>query len=162
MLTAEEESPAFRKNSRVRPAGTPWVSVDEDYHALATERGFHWLGPEVHTAHDKTSWRCEEGHQWEAAYSLGLSTFSLYKDIILPQAMRRILPPLTGQAISLIKDSSLVSVIAVYEMTMQANAIVAETFLVFEIYFSIAVIYLILTVSLSQLVNYMERRIKIV
>lgn len=100
--------------------------------------------------------------QWEAADSLGLSTFSLYKDIILPQAMRRILPPLTGQAISLIKDSSLVSVIAVYEMTMQANAIVAETFLVFEIYFSIAVIYLILTVSLSQLVNYMEKRIKIV
>jgi polar amino acid transport system permease protein len=72
------------------------------------------------------------------------------------------LPPLTGQAISLIKDSSLVSVIAVYEMTMQANAIVAETFLVFEIYFSIAVIYLILTISLSQLVIYMERRIKVV
>jgi polar amino acid transport system permease protein len=86
----------------------------------------------------------------------------LYKDIILPQAIRRILPPLTGQAISLIKDSSLVSVIAVYEMTMQANAIVAETFLVFEIYFSIAVIYLIMTISLSQLVNYMEKRIKIV
>jgi polar amino acid transport system permease protein len=100
--------------------------------------------------------------QWEAAYSLGLSTFSMYKEIILPQAIRRILPPLTGQAISLIKDSSLVSVIAVYEMTMQANAIVAETFLVFEIYFSIAVIYLILTISLSQLVNYMEKRIKIV
>ena len=100
--------------------------------------------------------------QWEAAYSLGLSTFSMYKEIILPQAIRRILPPLTGQAISLIKDSSLVSVIAVYEMTMQANAIVAETFLVFEIYFSIAVIYLILTISLSQLVIYMERRIKIV
>jgi polar amino acid transport system permease protein len=47
-------------------------------------------------------------------------------------------------------------------MTMQANAIVAETFLVFEIYFSIAAIYLIMTVLLSQLVNYMERRIKIV
>jgi polar amino acid transport system permease protein len=70
------------------------------------------------------------------------------------------LPPLTGQAISLIKDSSLVSVIAVYEMTMQANAIVAETFLVFEVYFTIAAVYLILTISLSQLVNLMEKRMR--
>lgn len=100
--------------------------------------------------------------QWEAAHSLGLSTFHTYKSIILPQAIRRILPPLTSQAISLIKDSSLVSVIAVYEMTMQANAIVAETFLVFEVYFSIAGIYLIMTVLLSQLVGLMESRMKIV
>lgn len=100
--------------------------------------------------------------QWEAAYSLGLSNFQMYKDIILPQAIRRIFPPLTGQAISLIKDSSLVSVIAVYEMTMQANAIVAETFLVFEVYFTIAAIYLVITVTLSQLVIYMEKRMKIV
>lgn len=100
--------------------------------------------------------------QWEAAYSLGLSNFDMYKDILLPQAIRRILPPLTGQAISLIKDSSLVSVIAVYEMTMQANAIVAETFLVFEVYFTIAAVYLVITISLSQLVNLMERRMKIV
>ena len=70
--------------------------------------------------------------QWEAAYSLGLGTFHTYRYIILPQAIRRILPPLTSQAISLLKDSSLVSVLAIYEMTMQANAIVAETFLVFE------------------------------
>jgi polar amino acid transport system permease protein len=98
--------------------------------------------------------------QWEAAYSLGLSTFSTYKSVILPQAIRRVLPPLTSQAISLIKDSSLVSVLAVYEMTMQANAIVAETFLVFEIYFTIAAVYLVITVSLSQLVSLMERRFK--
>lgn len=96
--------------------------------------------------------------QWEAAYSLGLSTFDTYKNIILPQAIRRVLPPLTSQAISLIKDSSLVSVLAVYEMTMQANAIVAETFLVFEVYFTIAAVYLVITVSLSQLVSLMERR----
>ena len=71
------------------------------------------------------------------------------------------LPPLTSQAISLIKDSSLVSVLAVYEMTMQANAIVAETFLVFEVYFTIAAVYLLITVSLSQLVSLMERRFKV-
>jgi polar amino acid transport system permease protein len=99
--------------------------------------------------------------QWEAAHSLGLGRFHTYRYIILPQAIRRILPPLTSQAISLIKDSSLVSVLAVYEMTMQANAIVAETFLVFEIYFAIAAIYLVLTVALSQLVSLMERRFKV-
>ena len=99
--------------------------------------------------------------QWEAAYSLGLGTFHTYKNVILPQAIRRILPPLTSQAISLIKDSSLVSVIAVYELTMQANAIVAETFLVFEVYFTIAAVYLVMTVLLSQVVRYMEVRFKI-
>ncbi len=99
--------------------------------------------------------------QWEASHSLGLSTFDTYRKIILPQAIRRVLPPLTSQTISLIKDSSLVSVIAVYEMTMQANAIVAETFLTFEIYFTIAGIYLVVTVFLSQLVALLERKFKV-
>lgn len=99
--------------------------------------------------------------QWEAAHSLGLSTFHTYWHIVLPQALRRILPPLTSQAISLIKDSALVSTIAIYEMTMQANAIIAETFLTFELYFTIAGIYLILTVTLSIIVSIMEKRLKV-
>ncbi|MBT8334499.1 MAG: amino acid ABC transporter permease [Deltaproteobacteria bacterium] len=99
--------------------------------------------------------------QWEASHSLGLTTFDTYRKIILPQAIRRVLPPLTSQTISLIKDSSLVSVIAVYEMTMQANAIVAETFLTFEVYFTIAGIYLVITVFLSQLVALLERKFKV-
>lgn len=99
--------------------------------------------------------------QWEAAHSLGLTTFDTYRKVILPQAIRRVLPPLTSQTISLIKDSSLVSVIAVYEMTMQANAIVAETFLTFEVYFTIAGIYLVITVILSQFVALMERKFKV-
>ncbi len=99
--------------------------------------------------------------QWEASHSLGLTGFDTYRKIILPQAIRRVLPPLTSQTISLIKDSSLVSVIAVYEMTMQANAIVAETFLTFEIYFTIAAIYLFITVFLSQLVALLERKFKV-
>ncbi len=99
--------------------------------------------------------------QWEACHSLGLTQFDTYRKVILPQAIRRVLPPLTSQTISLIKDSSLVSVIAVYEMTMQANAIVAETFLTFEIYFTIAGIYLFITVILSQLVALLERKFKV-
>ena len=100
--------------------------------------------------------------QREAAYSLGLSTFHTYWHVILPQAMRQILPPLTGQAISLIKDSALVSTIAIYDLTQQANAIVAETFLTFEAYFTIAAIYLVLTITLSIIVNMMEKRFKFV
>jgi len=99
--------------------------------------------------------------QWEAAHSLGLTRFDTYRKVILPQAIRRVLPPLTSQTISLIKDSSLVSVIAVYEMTMQANALVAETFLTFEIYFTIAGIYLVITVFLSQMVALLERKFKV-
>ena len=99
--------------------------------------------------------------QWGACHSLGLTGFDTYRTVILPQAIRRVLPPLTSQTISLIKDSSLVSVIAVYEMTMQANAIVAETFLTFEIYFTIAAIYLLITVFLSQVVALLERRFKV-
>jgi polar amino acid transport system permease protein len=100
--------------------------------------------------------------QWEASYSLGLGTYQNYRYIILPQAIRRILPPLTSQAISLIKDSSLVSVIAVYEMTMNANEIASETFLVFEIFFTIAAIYLALAITLSRVVAYFENRYRVV
>jgi polar amino acid transport system permease protein len=99
--------------------------------------------------------------QWEASHSLGLTTFQTYRYVVLPQAIRRVLPPLTSQAISLIKDSALVSTIAIYEMTMQANAIVAQTFLTFEMYFTIAAIYLVLTVILSIFVNILENRLKV-
>lgn len=99
--------------------------------------------------------------QWEASYSLGLSTFDSYRYVILPQAIRRILPPLTSQAISLVKDSALVSTIAIYDLTMQGQAIVAETFLTFEIWFTIAAMYLAVTISLSVLVNSMEKKYKL-
>jgi polar amino acid transport system permease protein len=100
--------------------------------------------------------------QWEAAYSLGLNSFDTYYCIILPQAIRRILPPLTSQAISLIKDSALVSTIAIYDLTMQAQAVIAETFLTFELWFTVAGMYLVVTVTLSIIVNYMEHRFKVV
>ena len=98
--------------------------------------------------------------QWEAGLSSGLNTYELYRLVILPQAIRNILPPLTSQAISLIKDSALVSTIAIYDLTMEGQAIVAETFLVFEIWFTVAAIYLAITISLSALVNVMEKHLK--
>ena len=99
--------------------------------------------------------------QWEAAYSLGLSTFHTYCSIVLPQALRRILPPLTGQAVSLIKDSALVSTVAIYDLTMQGQIIISETFLTFEIWFTVAALYLVLTVLLSTVVALMENRLRI-
>ncbi len=97
--------------------------------------------------------------QWDAAYTLGLNSLQTYRHVILPQAARRILPPLTGQAVSLIKDSALVSTIAVYDLTMRAQEIIAETYLAFEIWFTIAVMYLVLTVSLSFTAGRMEARL---
>ncbi len=99
--------------------------------------------------------------QWEAAYSLGLGTWRTYRLVILPQAVRHILPPLTSQAVSLVKDSALVSTIAIYDLTMQGQAIVAETFLVFEVWFTVAAVYLVITFALSAAVAAFERRIRI-
>jgi polar amino acid transport system permease protein len=96
--------------------------------------------------------------QWESAYSLGLGIVNTYRFVILPQAFRQILPTLTSQGISLIKDSALVSTIAIYDLTMQGRAIVSETFLAFEIWFTVAGIYLILTLTLSMVVHVLESR----
>ncbi|WP_035273949.1 amino acid ABC transporter permease [Desulfogranum japonicum] len=95
--------------------------------------------------------------QWEAAYSSGLSTFDTYRKVILPQAIRRILPPLTSQAVSLVKDSALVSTIAVYDLTMEGRTVIAETFLTFEIWFTVAGMYLFITLILSAIASLLEK-----
>lgn len=96
--------------------------------------------------------------QWDAGRALGFSTTSLYRHIILPQAIRLVLPPLTGLALSLIKHSALVSVIAVAELTTEGRNLIAETFMTFELWFTVAALYLLLTISLSLLVSWLERR----
>ena len=96
--------------------------------------------------------------QMEAARSLGMTLPQAMVDIILPQALKRILPPLSGQFISLIKDSSLVSVIAITDLTKSGREIITSTFATFEVWLVIAAMYLIITSVLSQLVFYMERR----
>lgn len=96
--------------------------------------------------------------QWEGALSLGMTRGSVYRQVILPQALRNVLPPLTSQGVSLIKDSALVSTIAIYDLTMHGQAIIAETFLSFEIWFVVAAIYLFFTLTLSSLARLLEKR----
>jgi polar amino acid transport system permease protein len=95
--------------------------------------------------------------QWDAAYALGLGRLAIYRHIVFPQALRWVLPPLAGQGIALIKDSALVSTIAVYELTMQGRALIAETYLTFELWFTVAGLYCLMTVSLSILVRLLEK-----
>lgn len=96
--------------------------------------------------------------QMEAARSLGMTIPQSMVDVILPQAFKKILPPLSGQFISLIKDSSLVSVIAITDLTKSGREIITSTFATFEVWLVVAAMYLIITSVLSQLVYYMERR----
>ncbi|KII79417.1 amino acid ABC transporter permease [Vibrio renipiscarius] len=97
--------------------------------------------------------------QFEAAKTLGLSSYSTYKDVILPQVIQRTLPPLTNEVVSLIKNSSIVSVMAIFDLTTEARNIVSETAMPFEIWFSVAAIYLVLTLSLSGLSAWLESRL---
>lgn len=96
--------------------------------------------------------------QTEAARSLGMSSTETMIYIVLPQAFKRVLPPLAGQFISLIKDSSLVSVIAITDLTKSGREIITSSFATFEIWFTVALLYLLVTTVLSQLLFWLERR----
>ena len=96
--------------------------------------------------------------QIEAANSLGMTYVQSMRYIILPQALRRILPPLAGQFISLIKDSSLLGLIAIRELTKATREVITTSLQPFELWFVCAILYLVLTFSLSMFVQYLERR----
>lgn len=97
-----------------------------------------------------------EKGQWEASYALGLSWWYQMRDVIMPQATQRILPPLAGQFISTIKDSAIVSIISIQELTFQGMELMAATYLTIECWISITVLYLTLTLSLSLCVSRLE------
>ena len=97
--------------------------------------------------------------QMEAARSLGMSYAQAMRHVILPQALRKTLPPLAGQFINLIKDSSLVSIIAITDLSKAGREVVSSTFSPFEVWFTVAAMYLVLTGSLSLLVRRLERRL---
>jgi polar amino acid transport system permease protein len=96
--------------------------------------------------------------QWEAAASIGMSKAQAYRYIILPQSVRFMLPPLTGEVVHLIKSSAIVSVIAVAELTTIGRNIISDTYMSFEIWFTIAAVYLALTLVLSFGVSAVEKR----
>ncbi len=97
-----------------------------------------------------------EKGQWEAAHALGLSRGQQLRDVILPQALRRILPALAGQIISTIKDSAIVSVISIPELTFQGLELMSATYLTFEVWITITALYFILTFSFSLGVRRLE------
>ena len=99
--------------------------------------------------------------QIEAAKSLGMTYVQSMRYIILPQALRRILPPLAGQFISLIKDSSLLGLIAIRELTKATREVITTSLQPFELWFVCAILYLVLTFSLSMFVQYLERRTQV-
>jgi len=98
--------------------------------------------------------------QMEAAKSLGISNFQAMRHIILPQAIRRALPTLVGEIISLVKDSSLVSIIAITDLTKVGREIVSNTFAPFETWIVIALVYLCLTFTLSYIGHKLEQKMK--
>src|SRR5882724_138255 len=95
--------------------------------------------------------------QWDAARSLGLSLAQTYRLVVLPQAVQMMLPPMAGLFVSLIKHSAIVSTIAIFDLTNEARNVIAETFMSFEIWLTVAAMYLVLTISLSVAISRLEQ-----
>ena len=98
--------------------------------------------------------------QMEAGRSLGMTWVQTMRYIIVPQAFKRVIPPLGNEFIALLKDSSLVSVIGFEELTRRGQLLIAKTYGSLEIWLSVAVIYLAMTLTISRFVAYLERRYK--
>jgi polar amino acid transport system permease protein len=94
--------------------------------------------------------------QWEASSSFGLSWWQQMRRVILPQATTRILPPLAGQLVSTIKDSAIVSVISIQELTFQGMELMAATYLTFEVWITITALYFIVTFICSLAIRRLE------
>ncbi len=98
--------------------------------------------------------------QWETAYAQGLTPFQAFRYVILPQVVRNTLSPLTGQFISTIKDSAIMSVISIQELTFQGMELMSATFLTFEIWISITLLYFIVTFPLSRWTARFEKQLR--
>jgi glutamine transport system permease protein len=98
--------------------------------------------------------------QMEAARSLGITYAQAMREVVLPQAFRRAIPPLGNEFIALLKESALVSVIGLEDLMMRANMMVGRSFRPFEAYFTVALIYLALTLGFARVVHHLEGRMK--
>lgn len=99
--------------------------------------------------------------QMEAGRSLGMTWMQTMRYVIIPQAFKRVIPPLGNEFIAMLKDSSLVSVIGFEELTRRGQLIIARTYSSFEIWLAVAFIYLLMTFAISRLVDALERRYNI-
>lgn len=97
--------------------------------------------------------------QMEAALSSGLSYGQAMRIIILPQAIKIVLPPIGNQFLNIVKNTSLLAVVAGFDLMYQADLISSRTFVVFDVYIFVAVFYLIITIPLSIGVGYLEKRL---
>jgi polar amino acid transport system permease protein len=96
--------------------------------------------------------------QIEAAQSLGLSPRQIAFDVVLPQALRNVLPPMSGQFIQLIKDSSLVSLVSIQELSFMAQDVQVTTQRVFEVFVFVGCVYFVICFTLSRLFAWLEQR----
>lgn len=99
--------------------------------------------------------------QTEAAKSQGMTFWQTMRYIILPQAFRRVIPPLGNEFVTLIKDSSLVSVISVHELTYRSGLVAARTYQYFSMYIATAIVYFVMTFAMSRLLGLLERRLRV-
>lgn len=97
--------------------------------------------------------------QTEAARSLGMTQAQAMRYVILPQAFKRVIPPLGNEFIALLKDSSLVAIIALEDLMYSGKIIAGRTYQNIPIYLEVALFYLVMTLILSRIVNYTERRL---
>lgn len=102
-----------------------------------------------------------EKGQWEASRSIGLSGFSTMRYVILPQAIQRVIPPLANQIISLVKDSSIISLISVQELTYKTTEVVTTTRAIFEAWITTAIMYFALCFIFSWLFARLEKRMTV-
>jgi polar amino acid transport system permease protein len=139
--------PEFRNWSGINLQGTPAA-------ILGLAAGYAAYVAEVFRSGIES---IEKG-QMEAARSLGMNYMEAMRHVILPQAIRRVLPPLGNNFIAMLKDSSLISVIALEDLLQRGRLYVSRTYRAFEGYNTVALLYLVMTLGLSLLVRYIERR----
>jgi polar amino acid transport system permease protein len=94
--------------------------------------------------------------QWEAARALGLGWAPVLRRIVLPQALPLMLPPLTGVLINLVKHSAIVSIIAIGDLATEARNLISDTLMSFEIWLTVGAVYLVITLTLSALAQWLE------
>lgn len=101
-----------------------------------------------------------ERGQWEASAALGFDRWQQLRHVVLPQALRRILPPLAGQFISTIKDSSIVSVISIQELTFQGMELMSAALITFEVWITVLALYLVVCLACSLATAHLETRLR--